>query len=165
MTNKAVSQKAVTKNSRTIVSGAAYGNVLKVADRLKAYFETVVKPFGITGQQYNVLRILRGSLPDGLPTLTIAERMIENTPGITGMIDRLEAKELVGREPCRKDRRCVFCKISDKGLEVLAALDDSVKESNKTAFNSLDKAEILQLNFLLEKILKNGKQNDEQNKK
>ena len=107
----------------------AYVALLSTADKLKALFEALCAPFDITGQQYNVLRILRGAEPEGLPTLTIAHRMIESTPGITRMIDRLESKGLVEREIRSHDRRCVFCRITPKGLNLLKALDDPCEES------------------------------------
>jgi DNA-binding MarR family transcriptional regulator len=124
---------------------------------MKTYFETIVAPFDITGQQYNVLRILRGAEPEGLPTLTIAERMIERAPGITRMIDRLEAKELVGRENCPNDRRCVYCRITEKGLNLLELLDEPVEEADRAVFRGLDEAEIKQLIALLEKAGKGFK--------
>ncbi len=80
----------------------------------------------ITLQQYNVLRILRGSGGDGLPTLAIVERMIEQTPGITRLIDRLESKRLVERHRGAGDRRQVWCRITADGLRLLAELDPPV---------------------------------------
>ncbi len=76
---------------------AALG-LLKTVDVLRLHISRVLEPFGVTDQQYNVLRILRGAGQDGLPTLEIAERMIERAPGITRLIDRLETKGLVSRE-------------------------------------------------------------------
>jgi len=122
-----------------------------VADRLRTFFETICVPFDITNQQYNVLRILRGAEPEGLPTLTIAERMIERTPGITRMIDRLEAKGLVVREIRPEDRRCVHCRITEKGLNLLELLDAPVEEANQAAFRGLNEREIEQITELLEK--------------
>ena len=101
-----------------------------------------------------MLRILRGAEPDGLPTLTIAERMIENAPGITRMIDRLESKGLVVREIRPHDRRCVYCQITEKGLCLLELLDQSVEEFNRMVFRELTKAELEQLTALLTKIRK-----------
>ena len=130
---------------------SAYAALLSAADGVRASFETVCAPFDITGQQYNVLRILRGAEPEGLPTLTIAERMIERTPGITRMIDRLEAKGLVAREVRPHDRRRVYCRITKKGLSLLKLLDDPVGEFNRSAFRALNDAELKQLVALLEK--------------
>jgi DNA-binding MarR family transcriptional regulator len=131
--------------------GIAYVALLRTTDKVKNYFETLVAPFDITGQQYNVLRILRGAEPDGLPTLTIAERMIERAPGITRMIDRLEAKGLVAREIRPEDRRCVHCRITEKGLNLLELLDAPVEEANQAAFRGLNEGEIEQIIELLEK--------------
>ena len=126
-----------------------YSILLSTADRIKSAFETICTPFDLTGQQYNVLRILRGAEPDGLPTLTIAERVIERTPGITRMIDRLEAKGLVGREIRPHDRRCVYCRITKKGLKLLELLDEPVNEFNQGAFGALSDTEIEKLVALL----------------
>ncbi|MBA2733033.1 MAG: MarR family transcriptional regulator [Acidobacteria bacterium] len=141
------------KRFRPTSRGIAYVALLRAADRVKSYFEILVAPFDITGQQYNVLRILRGAEPEGLPTLTIAERMIERAPGITRMIDRLEAKELVRRESCPEDRRCVYCRITAKGLNLLELLDEPVDETN-AVFDGLSKAELKQFTALLEKVQK-----------
>ncbi|MFP5247340.1 MAG: MarR family winged helix-turn-helix transcriptional regulator, partial [Thermoanaerobaculia bacterium] len=94
--------------------------LLRTADLVRRSIGAVVEPEGITMQQYNVLRILRGAGEKGLPTLEIAERMVEQTPGITRLIDRLETKQLVGRERCPTDRRQVFCRITKEGLALLA---------------------------------------------
>ena len=129
----------------------AYVTLLSTADKVRNLFETICAPFDITSQQYNVLRILRGAEPEGLPTLTIAERMIERTPGITRMIDRLEAKGLVEREVRPHDRRCVYCRITTKGLNLLKLLDEPVEEFNHSAFHALSEAELKQLIALLVK--------------
>ena len=125
--------------------------MLSAADRVRTSFEAVCAPFNITAQQYNVLRILRGAEPEGLPTLIIAERMIERTPGITRMIDRLETKGLVAREVRPHDRRCVYCRITKKGLGLLKLLDGPVEEFNRSAFRALSDAELKQLVALLER--------------
>lgn len=130
---------------------SAYATLLSAADRVRTSFETVCARFDITGQQYNVLRILRGAEPEGLPTLTIAERVIERTPGITRMVDRLEAKGLVAREVRPHDRRCVYCRITKKGLSLLKLLDGPVEEFNRSAFRALSGAELKQLVALLER--------------
>lgn len=143
----------IRKNSRTPRS-VPYSTLLSTADRIKTLFETVCAPFDITGQQYNVLRILRGAEPHGLPTLTIADRVIEETPGITRMIDRLESKGLVTREIRPHDRRCVYCRITRKGLKLLRLLDVPVEEFNKQAFRGLSAKELQQMVELLLKTRK-----------
>ena len=140
------------KRIRPTRGGIAYVALLKAADKTRAYFESIISPFDITGQQYNVLRILRGAEPEGLPILTIAERMIERTPGITRMVDRLEGKGLVSRKACPNDRRRVYCRITQKGLDLLDDLDEPVDETN-LSFHKLSDAELSQLTALLEKII------------
>src|SRR3954463_16669569 len=97
--------------------------LMRTADLIKRHATALVEPHGITLQQFNVLRILRGAGDAGLPTLEVADRMIEQTPGVTRLLDRLEAKELVRRQRCSKDRRQHLCWITAKGLAVLDKLD------------------------------------------
>jgi len=106
----------------------------------------------LTLQQYNVLRILRGAGPQGLPTLAIVERMIENTPGITRLLDRLEAKKLVARVRSAEDRRQVLCRITERGLEALAALDPTMDEFDQAALGPLTATEVATLIRLLNKV-------------
>jgi len=122
------------------------------AERVRTFVAALIEPHGITVQQYNVLRILRGAEPDGLPTLAVAERMIERAPGITRMIDRLEAKGLVARERRGGDRRCVHCRITRSGLDLLASLDRAVDAADRAAFGALDERELAQLTALLERV-------------
>lgn len=125
--------------------------LLRTADVLRRVIGTVIEPHGITSQQYNVLRILRGAGERGLPTLEIAERMIESTPGITRLIDRLETKKLVSRERCLTDRRQVFCRITASGLSLLSALDAPVIEAADSALGVLKKTELASLIDLLDR--------------
>jgi DNA-binding MarR family transcriptional regulator len=126
--------------------------LLKTADRLKGFVAATIEPHGITAQQFNVLRILRGAEPEGLPTLTIAERMIERAPGITRMLDRLERQRLVARERRAGDRRCVHVRISRKGLALLESLDRPVDAADQAAFAVLGPRELARLTALLEKV-------------
>ena len=126
--------------------------LLRTADALKRSLAQVVEPHGITPQQYNVLRILRGAGPEGLPTLTIGERMIEHTPGVTRLVDRLERKNLVDRKPCAKDRRRVFCRITPKGLDLLQVLDEPVNRWDAGAVSVLPHSELDSLITLLDRV-------------
>lgn len=101
--------------------------LLKTTDMLRRDLSRLMESHGMTAQQYNVLRILRGAGDDGLPTLEIADRMIEETPGITRLIDRLEERSLVSRERSVSDRRQVICRISQAGVDILARLDGPVE--------------------------------------
>lgn len=100
--------------------------LLRTTDLVRRFLGRIVEPHGITLQQYNVLRILRGAGEAGIPTLAITERMIEQTPGITRLLDRLEAKGLVRRQRCAEDRRQVLCWLTEPGRELLAGLDPAM---------------------------------------
>lgn len=130
----------------------AYLSLLHTTDLAKHRFTTVFEAAAVTLQQYNVLRILRGAGERGLATLDIAARMIERTPGITGLLDRLEAKGLVTRERSREDRRTVWCRATPAALDLLAALDEPVSRLNEEVFEGMEPEELDQLVRLLEKL-------------
>jgi len=124
----------------------------RTTDVLQRRFAQLVEPHGLSLQQYNVLRILRGAGPEGTPTLEIAERMIQKTPGITRLLDKLEAKHLVRRKRCPEDRRQVLCWITEVGLRVLADLDKPLINSGTQAMESLAASEVRTLIALLERV-------------
>jgi MarR family transcriptional regulator, organic hydroperoxide resistance regulator len=126
--------------------------LFKTTDELRRRTSAVLEPKGITLQQYNVLRILRGAGRNGLPTLEIATRMIEQAPGITRLLDRLELKKLVHRERCPSDRRQVTCRITERGLTLLAGLDQVIDRSESSLLGGLSQSEQRQLTELLERI-------------
>jgi len=126
--------------------------LLRTADTLKRHYTHVIEPHGITFQQYNVLRILRGAAPDGLPTLTIGQRMIEQTPGVTRLVDRLESKKLVDRVPCPRDRRRVFCRITPEGLALLSELDAPVNQADAQAVAVLREDDLGTLIEMLDRV-------------
>lgn len=131
---------------------AAVLGIMRAADVVRRRGTALLAPHGLTPQQFNVLRILRGARPDGLCTLTIAERMIEQTPGITRLIDRLEAKKLVARVRSEDDRRQVWCRITPAGLQLLARLDEPVGDFERTVVARLARADQVRLAQLLETI-------------
>jgi DNA-binding MarR family transcriptional regulator len=139
------------ENFRSREQQAAIG-LLRTADVVKRSFSQMIEPHGITLQQFNVLRILRGAGSDGLPTLTIGERMIEQTPGVTRLVDRLEKKGLVARAPCAKDRRRVFCRITTKGLDLLKELDEPVTRWDSRAVSVLPPSDLDSLIDLLDRV-------------
>ncbi len=122
--------------------------LLRTADVVRRYIGRVLEPHGVTTQQFNVLRILRGAGPEGLPTLAIGERMIEEAPGITRLLDRLEAKGLVRRERCPEDRRQVLCYATPTALELLGRIDGTMDDADEQGLGMLsdvDKVELIRL--------------------
>ncbi len=153
-----------SKVAREIQQRVPFGSVAqeavialwRTADVMRDRIARVVEPSGVTLQQYNVLRILRGAEPEGLQTLAIGERMIERAPGITRMIDRLERKGLVTRARRTDDRRCVVCRITERGLALLATLDAPLRVADDSALGDLSAAEQLRLVRLLDKARGTG---------
>ena len=107
--------------------------LIRTADLVRRTVGRVLEPYDITLQQYNVLRILRGAGEQGLPTLEIGERMVEHAPGVTRLLDRLEAKGLVRRQRCPEDRRQVLCWLTPAGAELVAKLDEPVDSADAEA--------------------------------
>ena len=126
--------------------------LIRTADVVRRGLAAVVEPHGLTLQQYNVLRILRGIGPEGLPTLEIADRMVESSPGITRLLDRLEEKKLVGRVHCPKDRRRVLCSVTPDGLRLLATLDEPVRRADEKSLGTLSRPDVETLIRLLDTI-------------
>jgi len=126
--------------------------LFRTTDLVRRRMGRVFEPEDVTAQQYNVLRILRGAGPGGLPTLEIAERMIEQTPGITRLLDRLERKQLVSRERCPTDRRQVTCRITAGGLALLARVDRSLAAAEADLLGSLTATGTRQLIRLLDQV-------------
>ncbi len=119
--------------------------LLRTADVVRRHVGGVIERNGVTLQQYNVLRILRGAEPEGLPTLEIASRMIEQAPGITRLLDRLERKKLVERRRKADDLRCVHCRITAAGRALVGQLDEPVRDATAEAFHCVNKLELAHL--------------------
>jgi DNA-binding MarR family transcriptional regulator len=132
-------------------------SLLRTADLVRQTITAHLAPSGLTPQQYNVLRILRGAGEEGLPTLEIAERMIERAPGITRLLDRLEAKGLVRRVRCSEDRRQMLCWPTPSALKLLKELDETTDRLDRQAVGALTGADLERLIGLLDRI-RAGKQ-------
>jgi len=99
--------------------------VLRTAAVVQRGLDVGLEGSGLSGAQYNVLRILRGAGPDGLPTLTIRSRLISEAPGITRLVEKLTRAGYVSRARSTPDRRQVICKITPQGLALLERIDPS----------------------------------------
>jgi DNA-binding MarR family transcriptional regulator len=130
---------------------AALLNLARSGDQAQIRFTRLLREYGLTPSQYNVLRILRGE-GQPLPILEIADRTITVVPGITGLIDRLERDEMATRVRCEQDRRVVYVTTTPKALKVLEELDEPVQALHRRLAGHLSKAELKELNRLLEKL-------------
>jgi DNA-binding MarR family transcriptional regulator len=108
---------------------------------------------GLTNNQYNVLRILRGSHPTRLACSDISDRMIARDPDITRLVDRLSRRGLVARVRGRQDRRVVEVAITEKGREVLKSLDPHVNRMPRAVLGHLGATKLKQLGQLLEHVI------------
>jgi DNA-binding MarR family transcriptional regulator len=127
-------------------------NLMVASDFLKEQVEILCKDQGITGPQYNVLRILRGVYPEGHPRCEIASRMIERSPDITRLVDRLEAQGLVERDRSHKDRRLSLTRITARGLGLLDRLGPEFDRLNRRFAQRLSKRDCLELSRICEAI-------------
>ncbi len=125
-------------------------NLSRTADRHQAGFARLFKEHGLTGAQFNVLRILRGAA-EALPCQEIAGRMIAQVPDVTRLVDRLEESGLVERSRTPEDRRLVLTRITEPGLRLLARLDEPVLQLHKAQLGHLTAVELAELNRLLVK--------------
>jgi DNA-binding MarR family transcriptional regulator len=128
----------------------------KTADSLGLEAEQLLKPHGLTGTQYNVLRILRGAEPAGLPCSGIGERMISHDPDMTRLLDRMEKRGLIVRQRQTDDRRVIKTRITPAGLTLLKSLDQPVRELHKRQFHHLPAARLKTLAQLLEEVRARG---------
>lgn len=125
-------------------------NILRTNDQFQNRFGRLFRQYGLTSSQYNVLRILRGE-GKPMPCLEIGSRMIQVVPAMTGLIDRLEKQELVGRHRCTEDRRVVYIELTTKAESLLKEMDDPVKVLEDELMGHLSRKELKELSRLLEK--------------
>jgi DNA-binding MarR family transcriptional regulator len=127
-------------------------NLLFTQNVIKEKFNEIRLPYDISGEQYNVLRILRGQKGNPANMCLIQERMIAKSSNTTRLIDKLLIKDLVTRKVCPENRRKIEVSITEKGLEILEALDPKTDEMEQLFANNLNPEELEQLNLLLEKL-------------
>lgn len=130
----------------------AYLNVLRTAAVLNTPFARLLKSQGLSESTYNVLRILRGVGPDGAACGLIRQRLIAQVPDVTRLIDRLVTLGQVKRDRTERDRRVVLNRITAKGLELLARLDEPLKRLHQSQCRHMAHAELQELSRLLTKI-------------
>ena len=125
-------------------------NIMRTSDLLQNQLGRFFREYGLTSSQYNVLRILRGA-GEPMPSLEIAERLIQVVPAITGLIDRLENQGFVKRRRCEEDRRIVYVEITKEAKELLKRMDKPLDELHLEQLGHMTRAELKQLSTLLEK--------------
>ena len=128
--------------------------VLRTAGVLNQRLTELLRPYGLTPTQYNVLRILRGAGAVGLTCGAVADRMLDPSPDVTRLLDRLQRRGLLERRRNPDDRRQVVSAIAPEGVRLLDVLDPVVEGFNRVQMASLDQDHLLQLRELLGRIRK-----------
>jgi DNA-binding MarR family transcriptional regulator len=145
---------AELKQSRPFPSleAEAAVNLLRTAETVMRSLAAAVKPHGLSPEQYNVLRILRGAGRAGMACGEIAARMVTHDPDMTRLLDRLEARGLIARARDTKDRRVVTTRIHPAGLRLLAGLDAPMEAAGKRLLGHVGGKRLRQLVALLEAV-------------
>ena len=130
-------------------------NLMRTADCLHRTFQRRTRDWGVTSTQYNVLRILRGSHPQGLTCSAIGDRMITAEPDITRLLARMKAQKLIKQQRDKRDRRVVWTQISSAGLELLGNMDPEIMRAPKELLGHMDQKDVAELTRLLELARKN----------
>ena len=130
----------------------AYLNLERTAALLNDAFEQMLKPYGITGTQYNVLRILRGAGTDGLCRNEVRDRLVTRMPDVTRLLDRMENAGLIIRERSTEDRRQVSTQLTAEGRRLVDDLDAPVTAEHKARLEHLDPAQLRTLIDLLTQV-------------
>ncbi len=132
---------------------AAYFSLLKTANSLDVAFKKILEQYNLTHQQFNILRILKGSFPKPLSANDIKDRMIFENSDVTRLMDRLTAKEYIKREICASNRRKIDLLITQKGIDLLDKIAPLAKKFIETLFvNKITNAEAKELYRILDKI-------------
>ncbi|MDN3672327.1 MarR family transcriptional regulator [Flavobacterium branchiarum] len=127
-------------------------NIMYTQNVLQDKFNEVLKPYDLSGEQYNVLRILRGQKGNPANMCVIQDRMLAKTSNTTRLVDKLLLKDFVTRNVCPNNRRKIEVSITEKGLGVLTELDPKVVEHENVFSDNLTTEELELLNGLLEKF-------------
>ena len=130
----------------------AYLALLRTADALQTQVECWLKEFGLTGTQYNALRILRGAGKEGLPCSEIGERMITHDPDITRLLNRLEQRGFVKRVRAKCDRRVICGMITPVGLKLLSKIDSPLEKKGREMLRHVGQENLLRLVELLDLV-------------
>jgi DNA-binding MarR family transcriptional regulator len=129
----------------------AYVNLIYTGKWIMQFTSDLLKPYDVTSQQYNILRILRGRYPEATTVLFIRERMLDRMSDASRIVELLRKKEMIERNVCTDNRRKMNVVITHKGLRLLETIE---KENDKMDMRlySLNEQEINQLNYLLDKL-------------
>ncbi len=136
----------------TVLEEEVHLSIVRTAARLEHAFAQVLKPYGITPTQYNVLRILRGAGTDGLCRNEVGARLLRAVPDVTRLLDRMKDLRLIGRTRADEDRRLVRTHITQKGLDLLAELDGRIVAMHRDRLAHVSQAKLKALTDVLAEL-------------
>jgi len=139
-----------------------YVEILRTSQVTSRWITESLKPSELSGPQFNVLRILRGAGPSGLPSGRIAERMVNHDPDLTRLLDRLEARGLVAKARDTKDRRVVNACITKAGLDLVAKATKDMQALLEERMTPMSAKRLEQLADLLEEVRNGGADNEQE---
>ncbi len=144
--------ETILKTSQLPLERKSVVNLLYTANMVSDAITSVLKPFDLTLQQFNVLRILRGQKGEPANLFTIQERMINKMSNTTRLVDKLIDKGLVKRNTCKENRRKIEIFITENGLNLLKKIDPEITAQEKKLLGKLNSEQINTLNNYLELI-------------
>ena len=127
-------------------------HLMIVHNKMQEQLAAALKPFEVSLQQFNVLRILRGQGNTPANLCTINDRMVSRMSNTTRLVDKLVAKGYVARNTCKENRRKVEIRITDTGLHELKKMDRAIKNTERHLLSALDRDDLEQMNILLDKV-------------
>lgn len=130
----------------------AHINIVYTASVLSQHITRVLRPFNISMQQFNLLRILRGMKSKPATIKLLTERMLDKTSNASRLVEKLKSKGLVVRKPCEDDRRQVDIFITDAGLKLITEATEALDNSMEEYFGNLNLVEAESLSNLLDKF-------------
>ncbi len=139
-------EKKIPLKKRTVI------HFMLVNNMVNETITKALKPFGVSIQQFNVLRILRGQKDQPSNLSTLNERMVTKMSNTTRLVDKLILKDYVNRITCPTNRRKIEISITEKGKEALKKMDDVINEAEENILQNFSKKELQQLNGLLDKF-------------
>ncbi len=146
-------QKEIHQNKAIhLLEEEATLNIIRTADHLNQKLMDVLKPYGISGTQYNVLRILRGAGESGASCKDVGARMVTRDPDITRLMDRLEKRGILTRDRAKEDRRVVTHRLTESGFELVNQLDRPIETLHQKAMQGLKAEQLRSLIGLLEAL-------------
>ncbi|MGH7718740.1 MAG: MarR family winged helix-turn-helix transcriptional regulator [Gemmatimonadaceae bacterium] len=149
-------REPIRKRGQARINSAAaeaWVSVIGAADYIVQQGEVVFARHGITGDQFNVLRILRGARPDGLPRGEVGRRLLRRSPDVTRMLDRLERRDLIERVRITDDGRLSIARITKPGLALLERVDPEIAAVMSTVTSPLSEAQLRRLARLCDALV------------